>query len=195
MANKQQNRQQPNEPKPASSQSVPTRRSTAGQMTWSAPPFGLLRRFANEIDDLFGDFSLGRSPLWERAGFLTSPLEAAWPQIDMFESDGQYVVRADLPGLKKDDLDVQVTDNELIISGERKDEREEKKGNVYHSERSYGRFERRISLPEGTNPDDVSCTFNDGILEIRMKAPELANKGRRLEIKEKGASGSPEKAA
>jgi HSP20 family protein len=187
MATKQQ--------KSTSSQSVPARRSTSGQTMWSAPPFGLLRRFANEIDDLFGDFSLSRSPLWERAGFLTSPIEAGWPQIDMFESEGQFVVRADLPGLKKDDLDVQVTDNELIISGERKDEREEKKGNVFHSERSYGSFERRISLPEGTNPDDVSCTFNNGILEIRMKASEPATKGRRLEIQEKGSSGSPEKAA
>jgi HSP20 family protein len=82
----------------------------------------------------------------------------------------------------------------LIISGERKDEREEHKGEFYHSERSYGRFERRILLPEGTNPDDVSCTFNNGILEIRMKVPEQQTKrGRRVEIQEKGDK--PEKAA
>lgn len=64
-----------------------------------------------------------------------------------------------------------------------------------NAERSYGKFERRISLPEGTNGDDVSCTFDNGILEIRMKAIEPAKKARRFEIREKAPSGSPEKAA
>jgi HSP20 family protein len=114
----------------------------------------------------------------------------------MFESNSEFVIRADMPGLKKDDLNVEVTDDELTISGERKDEREEHKREFYRSERSYGRFERRIALPEGINADDVSCTFANGILEIRMKAPEQQTKCRpHVDILDKGSTDKPEKAA
>lgn len=126
---------------------------------------------------------------------LSTGFDLTWPQIDLFESNGEFVIRADVPGLKKEDLHVEITDNELVISGERRDEREEHKGEFYRSERSYGRFERRIALPEGTNADSVSSTFNNGILEVRMKAPEQQTKrGRRVEIQDRESS-KPEKAA
>jgi len=198
MANKRQNdnQQEHNEPKTSQSQGVPARRSTSGlPSSGGSYPFGLLRRFANEIDDLFGDSGVGRSPFWNRPGMLSTGFDLTWPQIDLFESNGEFVIRADVPGLKKEDLHVEITDNELVISGERRDEREEHKGEFYRSERSYGRFERRIALPEGTNADSVSSTFNNGILEVRMKAPEQQTKrGRRVEIQDRESS-KPEKAA
>lgn len=172
------------------------RHSTSGVLGSSIYPLGLLRRFANEIDDLFGDFAGGRSSVWNRPGLYSTSFEAGWPQIDMFESNGEIIIRADVPGLNKDDLHVEVADDVLTISGERKDEREEQKGEFYRTERSYGRFERRIALPEGANADDITCTFNNGILEIRTRVPKQQNtRSRRLEIQEKGSSDKPERAA
>ena len=89
--------------------------------------------------------------------------------------------------MKKDDVQVEVTDDELRISGERKGEREEREGSYFRSERSYGHFERRVPLPEGVKTEDIGCTFRDGVLEVRMKVPEQqAKRSRRLEIKDGG---------
>src|SRR3954466_11371673 len=108
----------------------------------SFTPFGVMRRFANEIDRMFEDFpSMGA----ERFGRCFS-MESFSPQIDMFERDGKLVLRADLPGLTKDDVTVEITDNAVIIEGERKYEHEENEKGIYRSERSYGRFHREIPL-------------------------------------------------
>lgn len=170
------------------------------QSNWQSPemsvysPFGLLRRFAGEMDDLFEDFGLRQWP--SRGNRTMSGLASAWPQIDILQKEGEYVVRADVPGLKKEDLHVEVRDDQLSISGERKDEREEQKGEYYRAERTYGRFERRIQLPQGTNPDDIRCTFENGTLEIRMKAPQSdARNGRQIEIQDKSKSDSSGRAA
>ena len=169
MANKRQNENQKGQDESRDQGQTALDRPSTSRLSSreSNYPFGLLRRFANEIDDLFGDVGFGRSFGLNRPGMWASGFDMAWPQIDMFEADGQFVIRADVPGLKKEDLHVEVMDNELTISGERKDEREEHKGGFYRSERSYGRFERHIALPEGTNIESVSSSFNNGILEIK----------------------------
>mgnify|MGYP003585583847 CR=1 FL=1 len=148
----------------------------------SRRPFAFMRRFSEEMDRLFADFGFGRdlSP----RGFGNSG-EALWsPQVEMFERDGQLIVRADLPGLTKDDVKVEVTDNSINLSGERRGEREEKDEGYYRSERSYGSFYRSIPLPEGVNADDAKATFKNGVLEIAMAAPQAKPRGRRLEITE-----------
>src|SRR5688500_9530814 len=96
----------------------------------------------------------------------------------------KLVIRADLPGLSKDDVNVEVTDNAITISGERRNENEEKREGYYRSECSYGSFYR--PLPEGVDSDDANATFNNGVLEIALNAPKLESRSRKLEISEGG---------
>jgi HSP20 family protein len=143
----------------------------------------MLERFADEMDRIFDDFGFGRlrgRQPWR--GMLSS--EEMWsPDVEVFHRGTELVVRADLPGLTKDDVKVDVTENQLTIEGERQRQHEEEREGVYRSERSYGRFSRVLSLPEGVIADQAKATFKDGVLEITMPAPpEQARRGRRLEI-------------
>jgi HSP20 family protein len=114
--------------------------------------------------------------------------QALWsPQVEMFEREGQLVVRADLPGMTKDDVNVEITDEAIILQGERRDEREENREGYYHSERSYGSFYRQIPLPEGVNAEDANATFRNGVLEVTMQAPaRQESRSRRIDIREEG---------
>jgi HSP20 family protein len=107
------------------------------------------------------------------------------PQIETFQRGDQFVVRADLPGLKKEDVNVEVTDDAITIQGERREEREENREGYYRSERSYGSFYRAVPLPEGAITESAKANFKDGVLEINVQAPphEVSRK-RRLEIGE-----------
>jgi HSP20 family protein len=156
----------------------------------TANPFALMRRFTDEMDRIFGSFSFGSS----RLGFpslrelasrgLGELIQGAWsPQIEVVERDGQLVVRADLPGLKKEDIKVEIRNDTLIIQGERKQEQEEKREGFYRSERSYGTFMRAIPLPEGVNTENVTARFQDGVLEITMPAPQREpEQGRQVQV-------------
>jgi HSP20 family protein len=148
-----------------------------------ATPFRMLERFADEMDRIFDDFGFGglrsRQP-WR--GVLSSELWS--PDVEVFHRGSELLIRVDLPGLTKDDVKVDVTENQLTIEGERQREHEEEREGVYRSERSYGRFYRVIPLPEGVIADQAKATFKDGVLEITMPAPpEQARQGRRLEIR------------
>jgi len=154
----------------------------------AANPFDMLERFADEMNSVFEDFGLGRSWLGPRfgRGWLPTPSRSRadlWnPQIEVTQQANELVVRADLPGMKRDDVCVDVTDSDIRISGERRQEEETERGGIYRSERSYGSFYRTIPLPEGAIADQAKATFKDGVLEIRMPAPPQATRGRRLEI-------------
>jgi len=157
-------------------------------------PFSMLDRFADEMERVFGDFGFGRGWLmprsgrtWPGAGVATTARMWA-PEIEVTQRANELVVRADLPGLKRDDIRVDLTDNELVISGERRQEQETKEEGLYRSERSYGTFYRVIPLPEGTMTDQAKAAFRDGVLEITMPAPPQATRARRLEIKESAES-------
>jgi len=157
------------------------RKAPAGELPESITPGSLVRRFVDEVDRLAEDFGVGRG--------LFSSLErrlpgGAWsPQVEMFERDGELVLRADLPGLLKDDVKVELADNAVTITGERRDEREEKREGLYSSERSYGRFYRRLPLPQGVNTEDARASFRDGVLEVTMPAAKAeAKTARKLEI-------------
>jgi HSP20 family protein len=143
-------------------------------------PFAFMRRFAEEMDRLMDDLGLGTlSPdieIGQRAGTWTPPIEA-------FARAGQFVVRADLPGLSRDDVQVEVRNDGLLIHGQRSQEREERKEGWYRSERSYGSFSRSVPLPEGADPEKAEASFENGVLEIRMPLQEGATRGRRIEIK------------
>jgi len=160
-------------------------------------PFSFMRRFSEEMDRLFDDFGMfGGLTSPGFGGSLFSPSlgrefeqMAGWsPQTEVFERVNELVVRADLPGLTKDDINVDIEDDQIIIQGERRDEREENREGFYQSERSYGSFYRSIPLPEGIDAEQANATFNNGVLEITLPKPEQTKRGRRLEIGEGGAS-------
>jgi len=120
----------------------------------------------------------------------------AWlPQIEVRQNNEQFTVRADLPGLTKDDVKVEVTNDFLMISGERKEEKEEKREDFYRSERSYGSFYRQIPLPEGAKTENAAATFVNGVLEITIPAPKVAAPTRKVEIKEATGEKSAKAAA
>jgi HSP20 family protein len=132
-------------------------------------PFALLRQMTSELDRAFEDWPSFRWPSLSQ--FATSE-SAAWsPKIDVFERDNRLVTRVDLPGMKKEDVSVEVTDGHLALCGERKHEKEEKKDNVYRSERDYGSFYRAVPLPDGVKLEDVKATFADGVLEVSVPLP------------------------
>lgn len=148
---------------------------------WNANPFSLMRRMSDEMDRMFENF-FGRGGLspWSAAG-----MQGMWqPQIEMFQRGDQLVIQADLPGMKKEDLEVQVVGDTLVLQGERKQEQERQEQGFYRSERSYGSFYRSIPLPEGVNPDEIQASFKDGVLEISMKAPQQQPQGRKIEIRQ-----------
>ncbi len=152
--------------------------------------YTMLERFADEIDTMFDEFGLGRRYSSARQGRnLLRPraqnrMEMWVPPVDITHQNNELVVRADLPGIKREDVCVDVTEHELAISGERREEQKSETGGMYHSERSYGTFYRTIPLPEGALADQAKATFKDGVLEIHVPAPpEHVNRGRRLEIK------------
>jgi HSP20 family protein len=126
-------------------------------------PLSLLRSFSRELDRLFDE------PGWPafRARRFVEP--SAWaPDVDMFEKDDRLVARIDLPGMKKEDITVEIADGRLAIAGERKREVEEKKEHWYRCEREFGSFYRAIPLPENVKIEEVTATFADGVLEISI---------------------------
>src|SRR5262245_21689907 len=161
-------------------QSIEPRRS--GQISrilpWSFTPFGMMRRFADEMDRMFEGFNL---PSFERLHALSTG-ERVSPSVDIFERDNKLVVRADLPGLTKDEVKVDITDDGVLIEGDRKYEHEEREEGVYRSERGYGHFHREIPLPEGVKSDTATATFKNGVLEVVMDAPQLSKSRRRITI-------------
>jgi HSP20 family protein len=147
-------------------------------------PFRSLQRLADEMDRMFDDFGLGRR--WGQAPQWRGAASELWaPDIEVFQKDDQLVIKADLPGLSKDEVSVDITDDAVTIEGERKAEREEEREGYYRSERSYGSFCRVIPLPEGAIIDQAKASFRHGVLEVTLPAPPAAaGKGRRLEITE-----------
>jgi HSP20 family protein len=140
-----------------------------------------MQRMADEMDRWFDDFGFGRR--WLRPSWRETGAELWAPEVEVFHKNNELTIRADLPGLRREDVTVDITDNEVTIQGERKHEKEEEREGYYRSERGYGRFCRVIPLPEGAISDQAKATFTDGVLEITMPAPP-ASKGRRLEIGE-----------
>lgn len=160
-------------------------------------PFELMDRMTQEMDRWFDriapDFGSTRRMRMPRSLFGSAAGEGVWfPRVDAIQRGDQFIVRADLPGLKKDDIEVDLTDDAVTIRGERRVEQESEGEGYWRSEREYGQFQRTIPLPEGVIGESAKATFRDGVLEITMEAaPSEANRGRRLEIA--GDSGGQQK--
>jgi HSP20 family protein len=149
-------------------------------------PFALVNRVTSDFERMFegSDWpvfrgrSLGESAAWS-------------PSLDLVEKDKRLIARVDLPGMKKEDVKVEVAEGYLTISGERKHETEEKKENFYRCEREYGSFYRAIPLPEDAQVEEVKAAFNNGVLEVSvpLTAARLEAKPRTIQIEEAGKVG------
>ena len=146
-------------------------------------PFTLMRRLSDDMERIVED-TWGARPFPRLFRALDMPDTRWTPNIEAFERKGEFVVRADLPGMTKDNVKIEVSDGELVIQGERKEEKEQKEKGYYTCECSYGTFYRALPLPDGVKTDEAKATFKDGVLEIVMPAGKLPEKhGRQLEIK------------
>ena len=104
------------------------------------------------------------------------------PSMDLAETETHYVLKADLPGMSEEDVSIELEENVLTVSGERKAEHEDKQEGYHRVERSFGQFRRSLTLPEGVDADAIAATFDKGVLEIRIPKPE-ERKPRRVAIK------------
>jgi HSP20 family protein len=157
-------------------------------------PFNVLRQMTSELDRMFDEpWSLFRWP----SADLASPDAPLWaPKVDVVTKDGKLVTRVDLPGMKKEDVFVEVQDGYLTLSGERKKETKEAKDDVYREEREYGSFCRTVPLPKGVKPDDVKATFDNGVLEVIVPLPAApASNGRKILIQDAAATAAAKPAA
>jgi len=149
---------------------------------FGAHPLALMRRFTEEMDRLFeshGGWRGNRNDVTQ------------WtPAIEVKEQDGQLEVTAELPGIKESDVKVEVTDEGLVIQGERKQEHEEKREGYYRSERRYGQFYRVIPLPEGAAVDQAHAEFHNG--ELRVSIPVPQQKARQIPISTPGERKEPQ---
>src|SRR5687767_15164338 len=116
-----------------------------------------------------------------QAGTNGGALRRWIPPMDLVETDDHFVLRADLPGLTDEDVSVELEDNVLTVSGERKSEHEDREGGYYRVERASGAFARSLTLPEGVDADSVVASFDKGVLEVRIPKPE-ARKPRKVAI-------------
>ena len=140
-----------------------------GLLVWR--PFEELERIRREFDRLMEEFIAKEEPA-ER--FFA-------PALDVYETDGEVVVKAELPGVKKEDVEVLIRDHSLIIKGEKKEEKEEKTETYHRVERVYGKFERVVALPAEVKLEGVKAEFKDGVLEISLPK-EKTSKEAKIEI-------------
>jgi HSP20 family protein len=136
-----------------------------------------LARIRSEIDSVFDRFF--RDP-W--GGSALAPLTAAFPQLDVAETEHEITVRAELPGIKPEDVNIEVTGDVLRLSGEKSEQHEEKSGTFRYTERQFGSFSRAVQLPTAVDANQVDATYKDGVLCIRLpKHPEA--KPRRIQVR------------
>ncbi|HEY7536266.1 MAG TPA: Hsp20/alpha crystallin family protein [Thermodesulfobacteriota bacterium] len=148
-------------------------------MKWT-PPKEIERWF----EDLFEEPFLPR--MWRKFPSLRKlkELEGISPSVDMFDKKDEIVVKAEIPGIEKEDINISISDNTLTIKGETKKEEEVKEEDYYYAERSYGSFARTLSLPAKVNADKVKASFKNGILEVHLpKAEESKPKEVKVEVK------------
>lgn len=152
--------------------------SLALSPVFSSSPFNMVRRVFDDMErmmeSMFADFDETLPETTMSYTFI--------PRIDVTRRDDKIVVRADLPGLSPEDIEIHASEDGLVIEGERRDEVERQQGDVWQSERSYGRFYRLIPMPEGADLESAQARFDNGVLEVTVKAPEGRGGHRRIEI-------------
>ena len=172
----------------ASKVPVKTEKKPAAAAVASWPPFEALRREVDRLFDTFGDVSFPVA--FGRPAFrldLPWPREEVWqisPAVDFVERDKEYEITVELPGLSEKDVEVKLSNGNLVIKGEKKEEKEEK-GKDYHvSERRFGSFVRSFTAPQGVDSGNVEATFANGVLTVKLpKTVEAQKSEKKIEVK------------
>jgi HSP20 family protein len=137
-------------------------------------PFSILDELRNELDRFWE---------WPRTARGEGETKLTWwPKMDVFEKKGQLVVKADLPGMKKDDVEVAIEEGDLVLRGERKEETEVQEESYYRSERTWGKFFRRLPLTFEVDPAAVKASFREGVLEVTLPLPKEEKKPKAQKI-------------
>ncbi len=140
------------------------RESSAGQLSQASG-------FRTEMDRLFDSFFSDVPAVWGQRGWSS----LAWqPAIDVEETDKQVLVRAEIPGVKPDDLDVSIQHGALVVSGEKKESEERKEGGYLYQERRYGLFRREVALPTAVDEQNVKAEYKDGVLHVTLEKSQEA---------------------
>ena len=130
-------------------------------------PYGGLMNLQDKINRLFSDAFPGKIGEGDDLSLGT------WrPMVDICDTENAIVVTAELPGVKKEDISIEVKDNILTIKGERSEDSEVKEENYYRRERSFGSFQRSFSMPTEVSPESIKASFKDGVLKIEVPKPE-----------------------
>ena len=142
----------------------------------------------HEMNRLLDEMTGGTAGLARRSGRQQGAATEWAPAVDALTKDSDLVIRAELPGVKQEDVDISLHDNVLTISGERRVEEEEEERGGYHiRERRYGSFSRSLALPEGIDESKISARYEDGVLEVTVQGGAVAREPKRIEIQ--GPSG------
>lgn len=141
------------------------------QRPWACLPAlgGVEKEFDRLVSNLFGDAGINSGSAWV-------------PSVDLRETDEQYTLAADLPGLKKDEIEISLVDDVVTIKGERKQEQEQNASGWHVFERNYGTFQRSFRLPRGVDAEKVNAKFENGVLTVTLPKPEQARK-KQIEVK------------
>jgi HSP20 family protein len=149
-------------------------------------PLAEIARWEREMDRMLANFLGGRMPLASQD--ISQRLGIREPAVDIYEDGDDIVVKAEMPGVDLDDIEVTVTDNVLVLRGEKQKEEEADEGNYYRSERVYGAFVRSIPLPPEADAQKATAVFKNGVLEIRLPKAEEAKK-RQVKVNVEGQPG------
>jgi HSP20 family protein len=147
-------------------------------------PFRGFGDMQSQMDRMFNEMwgNLSRSPGRQLEGITE------WvPAVDATEKDGNLVIRAELPGVRPEDVDISLHDNVLTISGERRAEQEEERGGYYIRERRYGTFSRSFSLPQGTDESKIRARYEHGVLEVTVEGAAVVTEPKRIQIEGSGS--------
>jgi HSP20 family protein len=145
-------------------------------------PFRDMMTLRDAMSQLFEESLVRRGPFgnWP----FSRREDASTPAIDMYETEGEVMVKASLPGLKPEEVDITITGNALEIRGETREETEEERGDYYYKERSYGAFQRSLTLPVEIKAGEAEATFENGVLTLKMPKAEQA-KAKQIKIQAK----------
>ncbi len=150
-------------------------------------PFKGFRDVRSEMEQMFDEMlgGLARRPVRQRTRQFTE-----WaPAIDAVSRDGDLVIKAELPGVKLEDVDITLQNGVLTVSGEHKQDREEERGGYHVRERRYGTFRRSMTLPEGVDEDKIHARFEDGVLEVVVEGAAAVQEPKRIQIEDGGSAG------
>jgi HSP20 family protein len=149
-----------------------TQSSKSRRQTGERAPLAEIARWEQQMERRFADLLSGRiARFWDE-----DDAEITEPAIDLYEDDNEIVVKAELAGMTKDDIQISFADNVLTIKGEKNKEEEDSGKNYYRAERVYGAFVRSLVLPAEVNPDKARAIFKNGVLEVHMPKTEAAKK-------------------